>query len=714
MNRRHFLVAALAIAAVLTSLSSPSRAAPATERCEKVGGVSCFTLSDLKGQTLWTLTGLKEADFRAAIVAGTQQDRDAIRAYLPRVNGPTRYGPPERPTIFVYITGGGTGPLGSYWWPMTPTGVDGLLRQHPGVLLVGDAGRVLFAARDATIMKQLISAALGGIAPSALPAPQSEQQAAVNPIPCTVAGAPPCYTPATLAGKTLWEITGLNPARESRLLAVAANHLSLQLVPTPGIWRPSNRWLRGPYVSQQLAGRPVIFTYVSGEDVSGVSPSWPVSQSVADGLLAAEPAIIVWNRAQGQPRVLLAARDWASLDRLVGCAVKGVCPSLYADAVAPWNKVVPDVPKWADASVVVDLRSPADNGTAVVYLSVPGYPDALCNLGGSLWRPTALRAIFRPEDGARTAVMPDDRVAPRTDARGRLVYEVNPYYEGSLTGSEIYHDLAFIWMEQLLAPYYMSSEQQVAIKWLLPDGWSLNAPWAEADGWYRANAGEIRNTYVGLGKLTYSRFDVQGVRYTLAQLADAPSAERDAVAAYTKAALERLGERLGPPPTPYNKDFAITVYNRWVEGGGAGYRTVQTSTDRKILIHELIHLWLGVPYRTDQTWSECVTEYLAARSMLDFGIWTQAQYDEFMRSQQSFKASYGPASKAENVYSGDALAFARDLDAYIRQGSGGKHTLYDAIRYAATGKAQQTVPEIQTLIKAATGVDSAPFFAQRW
>lgn len=100
--------------------------------------------------------------------------------------------------------------------------------------------------------------------------------------------------------------------------------------------------------------------------------------------------------------------------------------------------------------------------------------------------------------------------------------------------------------------------------------------------------------------------------------------------------------------------------------------------------------------------------------MWDFGFWTKAQYDDFMRSQQAVKATYGPAGRAPNVCSGDSLAFSRVLHEYIRRWSGGKYSLFDVVRAAGTGKEQAALSQIQKLIKEVTGVDPAPFFAARY
>lgn len=524
-----------------------------------------------------------------------------------------------------------------------------------------------------------------------------------------------CYTPATLGGRSVWQESGFTAAAFEKAYLIAPSYI-FDVVKVPikvGFWDRSMMSWSLDYIPPN----PTVFTYLPGESPGPAADYWPVDLKTVGDTLAKIDSFVAIGEVKGKPRLLLAARDRARLQRLASCAMNGACPELHRASVSPWQAVAGTLPEWADFAFTVDLRNPADDGTAIVYAE--GRNGRFSFGGGSEWSdsPTNLRATFSPEDGRLMAEMPDYHRALTLDPNGRLVYEVQPTFipPGSGVRSRILSGGAYLSMAHLLPDVRQLGGKQVALRWLLPDGWSVSAPWEKTGDWYAPVPSELLQQYISAGPLSYQNFTAGQTSFTIGLLSSMDPAKRTAWNGRIEKAIRLLVERFGEPPTDQRPDFRLTIFDAGLtDGGSAGARTAITTANERVTLHETIHWWVGIRSRDDiPAWHESMTDYLATRTILDLGDASEADFKDWFVE----KPSYERMTQGKDHWT--PLFFQRDLDRLIREQSAGRSSLFDVVRYYHATPKYQGAGSLDRaglilLVKEATGVDPRSYFDQRY
>ncbi len=532
-----------------------------------------------------------------------------------------------------------------------------------------------------------------------------------------------CFTASELSYGSLWaKMPALTPKVFSGSIVFARkahyDQIRTYILDSGGL---SYSAYNSTYTSR-VTNSPTISTYAPWDGSHTVASTpfwWPVSKTDVDKLLATEPAVAIIGSVDGQPRLLLAARTASELTQLIDSTLGGYKPDITASAVQPWAKVVTTSPEWAAFTVVVDLRHPVYDGTAVVYFQVRGCPNCseIQMLVPREWRssPSDLVAVYDPETGAVNSVPETRPNGIPLDNEGRVVYEAKPYFYASGIKSLVLPDHAFIHLSSLF-PVWKHQSEYIAVRWLTPSDWQVHCPWEQVDGWHRVPGAELYN-FVTLGNLSISNFIIDYITYSVAQRGDTSAEVKRHWDDYIQSTLSKLVDWFGSPPTSSGRRFTISLLDSELGGGFSGPCTVIVDAREKVIAHELIHWWTW-PSQIGN-WLEGATEYLAFRVLRDTGFWSQSDYEANLASIGAVKAVYPRLSAVSDPYGGDSIAFMRDLDLYIQKESGGIADLITVVRYFNNNpiwsSSRYTSLEMQlNLTLEATGVDVRPFFDQRY
>ncbi|WP_141705370.1 hypothetical protein [Vulcanibacillus modesticaldus] len=217
------------------------------------------------------------------------------------------------------------------------------------------------------------------------------------------------------------------------------------------------------------------------------------------------------------------------------------------------------------------------------------------------------------------------------------------------------------------------------------------------------------------------QFTIKNTTFSLSQLNTASKEEREEIKKFIEDVFIYLTDKLGEPPTDYARNFVITILNDRSDSGSAGYRTLISYWDKKVLTHEFIHWWNGVTMGSGiNVWNEAGTEYLAFKTLKDMGVWTEKQYIQSMININAVREVYPYAKYYSNVYEGEAFAFMRDLDLLIIEKTNGQFSLEDVIKYyhqlgrEIYNYKNLSINETVELIKNVTGVDVTNFINERY
>jgi predicted metalloprotease with PDZ domain len=244
------------------------------------------------------------------------------------------------------------------------------------------------------------------------------------------------------------------------------------------------------------------------------------------------------------------------------------------------------------------------------------------------------------------------------------------------------------------------------IRFRLPTGWTVTAPWAEVAGardTFRVpNFEELTNVALVMGKYATRTVRSGASQVTIAlgvDLADAMDVFESTARALLPAATKVFG---GAPAGT----FVVLANRATYSSGGAFIRSVSmvfkdapTAASGvqlgQFLGHELVHLWLGNAIRAAEVeheyWlSEGFTDYLSYRLLVDIGLMSRADLAGVFETQsQKYLTHAGERSlraagleKDKNydlVYSGGFMV-AVAVDSEIRRGSNNVRDLYAMVR----------------------------------
>jgi hypothetical protein len=244
----------------------------------------------------------------------------------------------------------------------------------------------------------------------------------------------------------------------------------------------------------------------------------------------------------------------------------------------------------------------------------------------------------------------------------------------------------------------------VIVRLLPPQGWRAIAGWPGEDGDYRPESGDDLlgatlaaapdfRFYDGTEGRTRWRLAIRGHRY----FADSM------VVATIRAGLSRATEMLGPPQAAtvtYTGDIGLKGRTSGSLQGVASIGLIWEPGEvlevgrAHDMMHETLHLWFGGALETERWWIEGVTDYVAARL---YAAWQNRPEElaqlcwqslrNYQRIEQRTRMTMAEENRARMggdntellVYRKGMLAGLM-LDAAIRRGSRGRHTLDDLSR----------------------------------
>lgn len=268
-------------------------------------------------------------------------------------------------------------------------------------------------------------------------------------------------------------------------------------------------------------------------------------------------------------------------------------------------------------------------------------------------------------------------------------------------------------------------EPEIAFR--LPPKWQLITPWKRS-GEHFVAAGAIELTEAALltGRFesrTIAAGDVTVLLGIGSQMKAAVPLFDDTIRTVLPLAASVFG---GTPRGTY-----VVIANREDEftGGGTFVRSLSmlfqeepSAANRDewahVLVHELVHLWLGGAIRTDEAWfAEGFADYLANRIELRAGIIDEAQFAARLdEHRKKYAALAGTVSLRDAgadktkyydaVYSG-GLLFALTLDTELK--ARGK-SLDDVLRALYAGTQPVTLETIVAATNRVAGTDLTPLF----
>jgi hypothetical protein len=537
-----------------------------------------------------------------------------------------------------------------------------------------------------------------------------------------------------LEGETLYTLTSLKKGRLDNLPIVGDTSMYdyirkfIDASNSPGLGFGYYQGIQEPDRSR-ISEKGIIFIYDQMDTELRLKDEQflPLKIEAINQLLYDHSSFVHVSMHNNKPYVFFAGKNASSLMKIIQASYMENTLNTEKQIYTYYKLAQPLSKPTTSVSVIVDLRNPTYNGTALVYIKDHSKQFQQLDFYNQdiLMRPDNMIAYYDPQTGEFQETVSWQRRQQAYTAsfdQHLKTYEIRPYFSPSQPRSMIHEKVAFIRLTSLLPNLkYLGSE--VAVHFMLPDDWIMNAPYKKVGDWHIVPTKEYDNQYITFGNFNIANIQVVNTFIKLALASNLTSMERQQREKFIKMILTHLINKMGEPLTDFQRDFSITIFDEGMQAGGSGgHRSATTIWDPKILAHEVIHWWNGVAgLKTEMNiWHEAATEYLAAKVLRETGYWTAAQASDFFKEKGAAEEQYDYAKNARNVYQGSALAFAKDLDLLIIKESKGTKALEDVFAYYyKTNKEpydakKLTVIEFIQLIKSSTGVDASGFFITRY
>ncbi|OEF97209.1 hypothetical protein BHF71_11210 [Vulcanibacillus modesticaldus] len=213
----------------------------------------------------------------------------------------------------------------------------------------------------------------------------------------------------------------------------------------------------------------------------------PMEVDQINSLLKDKKAFVVVKKVDGVIQILFAAQDNVSLKKIVSNSFTGKTADLRdikpRDKVDSYYELMNNLSEPpADLSIIVDLRQPKENGTAIVYINVKKGSVSSLNFNSLDFkeRPENIIAYYDYQTGEleEEVYLTHQELQAVPLNNGFKVYEVRPYFLPTASPQSIIKEnYALIRISALLP--YLESSKPIAVKFLIPDHWKTNVPYSE-------------------------------------------------------------------------------------------------------------------------------------------------------------------------------------------------------------------------------------------
>ena len=347
---------------------------------------------------------------------------------------------------------------------------------------------------------------------------------------------------------------------------------------------------------------------------------------------------------------------------------------------------------------------------------------------------SAVRGLTRAWSDAGEIAVREGRIALPQGSSPRCVY-YQTRFSGEMFRSRDERTVIVSQAQWLWKPSPFPTEPPATLSFVLPPGYEASVPFPrEGDAYVLPRSAFRQDGYSAFGEFPLLRFDVGETSATAARLGPEPDAE--VVERWLTTAIRTAGSvQRGLPvgqiqfvvaPTPTDRPVAFGMVRR---GGGASVLLLPSPTAEAsdletdwVAIHELSHFWLPRLPMEDRWLTEGIATYLQEVLRARCGLqspdtsWEHIRAGMSRGSRSGTSRSLARESREMNrtgayhrVY-WTGTAFALEVDATLREKSGGDMTLLKALALTrSAGESSKGVTNSSAFLKALEDVTGTDF-----